>query len=178
MNVAATIPAGLWKISLRYLLRHRWQSLLMVFGIALGVSVVVAIDLANASAQRAFELSASTLTGKATHQITGGPLGVPEQVYVDLKRSGWSLPITPVIQGYVSSPQLGNQPLQLLGIDPFSDAPFQDFLGNGQPIPLSQVTAFFTRPGAVFLSQTAGRALPRENWRSPGGAAWWASPGH
>lgn len=153
MNVAITIPAGLWKVSLRYLLRHRWQSLLMVFGIALGVAVVVAIDLANASAQRAFELSAETLTGKATHQIIGGPLGVPEQVYVDLKRSGWSQPITPVVQGYVSSPQLGGQPLQLLGIDPFSDAPFQDFLGNGQPIPLSQVAAFFTRPGAVLLSQ-------------------------
>ena len=153
MNPSAIIPPGLWKVSLRYLLRHRWQSILMVFGIALGVAVVVAIDLANASAQRAFELSAQTLTGKATHQITGSPLGVPEQLYVDLKRSGWSQPITPVVQGYVSSTQLGGQPLQLLGIDPFSDAPFRDFLGNGQPIPLSQLATFFTRPGAVLLSQ-------------------------
>jgi len=153
MNTTAAIPAGLWKVSLRYLLRHRWQSILMVFGIALGVAVVVAIDLANASAQHAFELSAETLTGKATHQVAGGPLGVPEQVYVDLVRSGWSQPTTPVVQGYVASPQLGGQPLQLLGIDPFSDGPFRDFLGTGQSIPLGQLVAFFTRPGAVLLSQ-------------------------
>ena len=153
MNSANGIPAGLWKVSLRYLMRHRWQSILMVFGIALGVAVVVAIDLANASAQSAFELSAQSLTGKATHQITGGPQGVPEQVYANLIRSGWSQPTTPVVQSYIISPQLGGQPLQLLGIDPFSDGPFRDFLGNGQPVPLSQLVDFFTRPGAVLLSQ-------------------------
>ncbi len=153
MNSSTAIPAGLWKVSLRYLLRHRWQSILMVFGIALGVAVVVAIDLANASAQRAFELSAQSLTGKATHQITGGPRGVPEQVFTNLVRSGWSQPITPVVESYVSSAQLGGQPLQLLGVDPFSDGPFRDFLGNGQPIPLGQLADFFTRPGAVLLSQ-------------------------
>ncbi len=60
----------------RYLLRHRWQSVLMVLGIALGVAVMVAIDLANASASRAFVLSTETLTGKATHQIDGGTLGI------------------------------------------------------------------------------------------------------
>nr|HMN61712.1 hypothetical protein [Anaerolinea sp.] len=62
-------PAGffspvLWKVGLRYLLRHRWQSVLMVFGIALGVAVVISIDMANASAGRAFQLSTETLTGK------------------------------------------------------------------------------------------------------------------
>ena len=153
MNSATGIPAGLWKVSLRYLMRHRWQSILMVFGIALGVAVVVAIDLANASAQSAFELSAQSLTGKATHQVTGGPQGVPEQVYASLVHSGWSQPTTPVVESYITSAQLGGQPLQLLGIDPFSDAPFRDFLGNGQPVPLSQLVDFFTRPGAVLLSQ-------------------------
>ena len=57
--------------------------LLMVLGIALGVAVVVAIDLANASAGRAFRLSTETLTGRATHQITGGPQGVAEDVFAD-----------------------------------------------------------------------------------------------
>ena len=108
-------PPGLWKVGLRYLLRHRWQTILMVFGIALGVAVVVAIDLANASAQTRLRVEPEALTGKATHQITGGASGVPEQIYVNLKRSGWSQPITPVVQSYISSPQLGGQPLQLSG---------------------------------------------------------------
>ncbi len=153
MRLAARFSPALWKVGLRTLLRHRWQSALMVFGIALGVAVVISIDLANASAGRAFVLSTETLTGKASHQISGGPQGVPEQVYTELKRSGWEHPAAPVISAYVSSPELGGQPLQLLGIDPFSDEPFRDFLGGGSSIALDQLTAFLTRPGAVLLSR-------------------------
>ena len=45
----------------------------MMLGIALGVAVVVAIDLANTSASRAFALSTETVVGKATHQMHGRP---------------------------------------------------------------------------------------------------------
>jgi putative ABC transport system permease protein len=147
-----SLPA-LWKVGLRYLWRHRWQSLLMVFGIALGVAVVISIDLANTSASRAFALSTEALTGRATHQITGGPQGIPEQVYVDLKRAGLGYPLAPVVSGYVSSPDLGNRPLQLLGVDPFSDGPFRSFISQGAIVPLDQLTNFLTKPGAVLLSR-------------------------
>ena len=50
----------------------------MLLGIALGVAVVIAIDLANESSRRAFLLSAEALVGKATHQVRGGPSGIPE----------------------------------------------------------------------------------------------------
>ncbi len=152
---------ALWNVGWRYLIAHRWQSLLMILGIALGVAVVVSIDLANASAGRAFELSTETVTGRATHQITGGPQGVDEQVYTHLVRQGVAQVVAPVISEYVDLPQLGNHPMQLFGIDPFSDAPFRSFLGN-QSVPssnvpngpdLSALTAFLTRPGAVLISQ-------------------------
>ncbi|MBN1372365.1 MAG: FtsX-like permease family protein [Anaerolineaceae bacterium] len=144
----------LLRVGWRYLSRHAWQSALMVLGIALGVAVVVAIDLANASAGRAFELSTEALTGKATHQITGGPQGLDEQVYVDLKRGGWSEPAAPVLSEYISSDVLGGVPIQLLGIDPFADAPFRDFLGEQGGAPLAELTAFLTRPGAVLLARS------------------------
>ena len=63
----------LTKTSLRYLLRHPWQIGLSILGVALGVAVVVAIDLANSTRTRAFALSTETVTGRATHQIVGGP---------------------------------------------------------------------------------------------------------
>ena len=47
----------LLKASLRYLLRHPGQTILSIIGVALGVAVVVAIDLANGSAERAFAAS-------------------------------------------------------------------------------------------------------------------------
>ena len=53
---------ALWHTGWRYMLRHRASSLLMVLGIALGVAVMVAVDLANTSATRAFELSVDAVT--------------------------------------------------------------------------------------------------------------------
>ena len=43
---------SLLHVGWRYLAARGWQSFLMVLGIALGVAVVISIDLANASASR------------------------------------------------------------------------------------------------------------------------------
>jgi putative ABC transport system permease protein len=145
-------PPGLWRVGWRYLLIHRWQSLLMVLGIALGVAVVVSIDLANASANQAFELSSEAVTGRATHQISGGPDGLDENIYTHLRLSGRQILAAPVITAYVSSPQLGNQPLQLLGVDLFADPPFRNYLDGLSPGESQGLTVFLTQPGALLLS--------------------------
>ncbi len=147
-------PIG--KIAWRYLLRHPWQTGLMILGIALGVAVVVAVDLANTSAMRAFDLSTEAVAGRATHQIVGGPLGLDEEIYVNLKRSGIVEAAAPVISEYVSSPELGGVLIQLLGIDPFSDAPFRNYLGgetgDQERQPVDRLIDFLTKPGAVLIS--------------------------
>ena len=75
----------LWRASLRHLARHPWQVGLSVVGIALGVAMVLSIDLANESARRAFGLFAESLTGRATHAVVGGPTGLDEDVYRRLR---------------------------------------------------------------------------------------------
>ena len=75
----------LWRAMLRYLLRYPWLFALSVLGIALGVGVVVSVDLANTSARRAFTLSAESITGSATHHIIGGSRGLPENLYKKLR---------------------------------------------------------------------------------------------
>jgi len=149
-----------WNIGWRYLTRHPWQSVLMIIGITLGVAVVVAVDLANASASRAFDLSTETVAGRATHEIVGGPQGLDEKAYTILRLSGLVEAAAPVITEYVSSPQLGSRPLQLLGVDPFAETPFRDYLGSStgqndssQPAPdISNLTVFLTEPGALLIS--------------------------
>ena len=136
----------------RYLLRHRWQTLLMILGITLGVAVVVSVDMANASASRAFDLSTETVAGRTSHQIVGGPTGLDEAIYTDLRRAGLIDAAAPVISTYVSSPQLGDAPLELLGLDPFAETPFRSYLGADGAIPIDQLTAFYTQPGALLLS--------------------------
>lgn len=160
------IQRSFFRLGYRYLSRRPWQTLLMVVGIMLGVAVVVAVDLANASASRAFDLSTEAVAGRATHQITGGPQGLEERVYTHLRLQGVVEAAAPVVSSYISSPQLGGRPLQLLGVDPFAEAPFRDYLGqagggtaSARPSPAAgDLTSFLTQPGAVFLSTgLAGR---------------------
>jgi putative ABC transport system permease protein len=147
-----------WNIGWRGLIRHPLQSALMILGITLGVAVVVAIDLANASASRAFDLSIESVAGRATHQITGGPSGLDEQIYTDLRRAGVVNAAAPIVSEYVSSAQLGDQSINLLGIDPFAEAPFRSYLSGGNNVPIAQLTGFLTQPGAILISTDLAQA--------------------
>ena len=56
----------LFKTILRDQLRRPWMTLLVILSVAIGVAVVVSVDLANQSASRAFKLSTDAVVGKAT----------------------------------------------------------------------------------------------------------------
>ncbi len=116
------------RTSLRHLLRHPWQFGLAVLGVALGVAVVVSIDLANDSARRAFALSTETLTGRATHRIVGGPSGVPEDVYRRLRIDLDVRETAPLVEGEAVAPDRSGLTLRVLGIDPVVEAPFRPWL--------------------------------------------------
>ncbi|OAN44182.1 permease [Chloroflexus islandicus] len=140
----------LFRSSIRWIVRHPWQMLLCILGVALGVAVVVAIDLANASARRAFQLAGDTVAGQSTHQIIGGPSGLPETVYPELRRRFPALAAAPIVEGYVLAPSLGPGVYQLFGIDPFAEAPFRPYLAGGGAV---DVAALLVEPGAALLAR-------------------------
>ncbi|MCO6452505.1 MAG: ABC transporter permease [Caldilineales bacterium] len=142
----------LFRNGLRYLARRPWSTALMILGVALGVAVAVAVDIANVGARRAFDLSTEALVGRATHQIVSANGGLDEALYTRLRVEGGVRNIAPVLSEYVTSPQLGGRPLQLLGLDPFADSPFRSIFGQGE-ISLDSLTPFLTEPGALLLSQ-------------------------
>jgi len=117
----------LWRAGFRYLWRHPLQILFAVLGVALGVAVVVAIDLANSSAEQAFRLSADALTGRTSHQIIGGPNGLPEGVYRQLRLSGQWTDSAPVVEGFAAAPDRPGLTLRILGVDPFAEGPFRSY---------------------------------------------------
>ena len=125
----------------------------MVIGIMLGVAVVIGVDMANESASRAFDLSTTALTGRATHYISAGSQGFDEKIYISLRRAGLEYPSAPMITAYVTSPQFDNVTLQILGIDPFAEAPFRNFLVGNQGVPTSELLPFLTNSGSVLISQ-------------------------
>lgn len=153
MNPSSILPRALFNIGWRYLIRHFWQSALMVIGISLGVAVVVGIDMANQSASRAFDLSTETVTGRATHYISAGSQGVDEGIYAKISRAGLGVASAPIISDYVTAPQLDGITLQLLGVDPFAEAPFRNYLVGTGGVPVADLTAFLARPGGVLVSK-------------------------
>ena len=154
----------LWRHPLlRLAWRHSWrrplQSIFLVVGVAIGVAMIVAIDLANGSANRAFALGTEQITGRATHQVVGGPDGVDAAVYARLRRDLAFRLSAPVVESYVSVPQLDAQPMRLLGIDPFAEPPFRSYLG-GQSVDAAAVdgfgsylTPFLVEPNTVLIGQ-------------------------
>ncbi|HYM26851.1 MAG TPA: ABC transporter permease, partial [Steroidobacteraceae bacterium] len=160
MNLPA-LPAA----SLRHLLRHPAQLALALLGLALGVATIVAVDTATASAQRAFELSLQAVNGAADYQIVGGPAGIDEGQYVQLRRgvTPGAAPVhfAPLVSGYV---QLGGRILQLIGTDPFAGAELEaDAAGSGAPGGASTTDPAVVRdwlaPGAVALGAGLAAAL-------------------
>jgi len=57
----------------------------MVTGLALGVAVVFAVDIANESAKRAFALSVDAVAGRTTHQLVSTGQGIDESIYSRLR---------------------------------------------------------------------------------------------
>jgi putative ABC transport system permease protein len=144
----------LLRLSWRHILRRPLQSLFFVLGVAIGVAMIVAIDLANGSAARAFELGTETVTGKATHQIVGGPSGLDEELYTRLRRELGFRMSAPVVEEYIIALELDAQPMRLLGIDPFADAPFRSYLGDQNPgTAPDYLDDIMVRPNTVLLSQ-------------------------
>lgn len=143
----------LQRSSFRYLIRHPWLIGLSVLGVAIGVAVVVSIDLANTSAERAFQLSAETVTGKATHQVVGTAGPLEDDVYRTLRIEAGIRPSAPVVEGYASL-ERGDRTFQVVGIDPFTDSGFRPYLGTG-PSGNLDLSTFMTQDAALLSAPTA-----------------------
>lgn len=139
------------------MLRHRWQGLLAVSGIALGVAVVLAVDLANSGARAAFELSAQQLQGKATHRLVVPGASLPDEVYVNLVRQPAAPPMAPVVNGWVEIEGTSGR-YQLVGFDLFAEPPFRSQL-SGVANRAGFTADWLTQPGALVLGATTARAL-------------------
>jgi putative ABC transport system permease protein len=140
----------LWAASLRHLLRHPAQLILALVGLSVGVGTIIAVDIATASAGRAFQLSMQAVNGTASHSIVGAAQGLDEELYVGLRKRLTTL--APVVEGYVV---VGERTLQLVGIDPFASASLDRSGRGGSPPSLN----WFTQPGAVVMAAATAQQL-------------------
>ncbi len=148
----------LFRTAWRRFRRRPMQYLLLIAGVAVGVAMMVSVDLANGSASRAFSLSTDAVAGRTTQRIVGGPAGLDEAVYSRLRTELGFAPAAPVVEGYVLSPMTGDQPMRLVGIDPFAEPPFRNYLGPDQQSAAAGLEAFLSEPNTLLISgDLAGR---------------------
>ena len=147
------------KASLGYLWRHPWQLVLAALGICIGVAVIVAVDLANASSRQAFLQSLDSVTGQATHQVVGGPGGVDEALYTSLRRDHGMDELAPVIEAGIA---IGERSFTLLGVDLFAEQALRDYrfakAARSQDLP-GVFTAFLVAPGSIVLSSLTAEEI-------------------
>jgi hypothetical protein len=104
-----------WRLLIRPLVAEPVRTALTVLAVALGVAVVLAMDLAGDAATGSFHSSLEAISGQQDFEITAAG-GVPERLAGELAREPYDWTITPRIEGFAQAPD-SKQTFALLGLD-------------------------------------------------------------
>ena len=111
----------------RPVMREKIRTILTILGIAVGVSVLVAIQLSNASALRAFGESVDAVAGRATFVLVSDS-GMLDEKALGALQPLWALGVrfAPVLdlEGVVEPSRI---PIRILAVDLLSDLHFRDY---------------------------------------------------
>lgn len=148
---------------LRRVAQERVRTGLTVAGVALGVAVVLAIRLANASALGGFAAALDTVAGKTSLEVIGTGLGVDEQRLAQLTWLRTWGDVSPVIEGdalAVLSPNR-TEAVRVLGVDILRDQPIREYrldVGAGARQPTAQAfLGLLLDPSSVVITEVFAR---------------------
>ena len=144
-------------IGLSYWKKHPLQLFLALLGIMLGVGVVTAIDLTNTSALKSFQHSVSTISGQATHRLVSASGSIPENDYFFLRSQSGFQNSAPVIEGFLKTNTDPSHPFRVLGVDPFAERPFRQFLQQTSTSGI--ISALLTQPNTILVSEQGAEML-------------------
>ena len=151
----------------RHLLQERLRSAATILGIALGIAVIIAIQLTNASSVRGFAKALETMSGKTSLEVLnagGAGLGFDE---LRLRELGWLRAygqISPVIEGDADVKTGGNmhESVRVLGVDILRDRSFRDyslleFAAKGRQPSRQEFLTLLVDPHALILTEKFAR---------------------
>ncbi|MGZ8192233.1 MAG: FtsX-like permease family protein [Methylobacter sp.] len=149
------------KSSRNFLWQHPWQLALAIVGIALGVAVVISIDLALESSLTAFDQAGKALSGTATHRIIASDGGLDEKLYTRLRVEQGIKKLSPVVSGYVQLAEQADDGFKLIGIDPFIEKSlkpvWQQEQNKNQKADV--LTRLVVEPNTVLISDKTAHSL-------------------
>lgn len=149
---------------LRHLAGEKLRSFATVLGIALGIAVVIAIQMTNAGSLRGFEKAIETVSGKTSLEVIGAGLGFDELLLNEL---GWLREfgqVSPVIEGdaQATTGQNESEALRVLGVDVLRDRSFRDYklleFANQRRTPSAQeFLKLLIDPRSILLTEKFAR---------------------
>ncbi|RPH62276.1 MAG: ABC transporter permease [Acidobacteria bacterium] len=144
-------------IILRHLWKERLRTLTTIVGIAMGIALIVAVRLTNASSVRGFQAALELVSGRTSLEIVGAGGSFDEQLLQNLQWLREYGDVSPVIDGEVVV--LGeagrSDRLRLLGIDVLREPPFREYTLSGSTVASGtrDFLNLLTDPHAVILTE-------------------------
>lgn len=148
---------------LRHMFRERIRSVVTIVGIALGIAVVLAIRMTNASSLRGFEKAIETVSGRTSLEIVGTGLGLDENLLSNL---GWLREygrMAPVIDGEAEARSADgrSETLRVLGVDILRDRSFREYdlleFSGKDPTPQQFLELLVDPKGLIITEKFARR---------------------
>ena len=155
----------------RRLKEEPFRLLLTLLGVALGVAVFIAIKLANTTATQAFQNSLAAISGKTHLEVSGGGLGVDEDLFLRLTAMAEVKRAAPVIQQHVwvrrvdgsgarwrrGAPSQGRAAL-VLGLDLLGDNDFRGYKLE-EKYAREEILSRIADPQGLFIARGVADAL-------------------
>ncbi len=137
-------------VSLRHLQVDRGRSLLTVVGIVLGVAVIFAVEVVNASVIGAVRKSVTGISGK-TQLSVGSGVGVSEDALELVRSVAGVAAAVPIIETTVRDVRAHRQ-LAVLALDTLSDPSARGYDVTAQDAHLDDAMAFLNDPSGVLIT--------------------------
>ncbi len=145
---------------------------LTVGGVALGVAVYLAIQLANDSSLRAFRNSLEAISGNTHLQVGAGDIGIPENLFPAIRDAEGVKRAAPVIQqtAWIRKPRREAARLKenkeagdrhavlVLGVDLLGDSYFREYTPR-KKAPMEEILSRLADPRGVFLTEKLAEDL-------------------
>lgn len=139
-------------IALRRVRQQRLRTLITLLGIALGVAVVLAIELANRATIRSVEQMVDEISGAARLSVRGDESGFPDSVLARVVDHPGLKAALPVLEGSLHHEETGLN-LLVLGVDFLGDAG-----PRGYDLEVANPLALLSRPDRLIVSAGYARA--------------------
>ncbi len=141
-------------LSLPYLRKHLFRSVLTIAGIALGVAVFVAMHTANRSIFSAFSRTVDQVAGSTQLQVWAGEFGFEESVLEQVQAVPEVGIAVPVIESTVETRVPGQGTVLILGVDMTGDRSLRTYdFDEGEEALIDDPLVFLAQPDSIMVTK-------------------------